>query len=161
MAKKLILPHDHRPPKSGYRIQVRVRKQNWELIIPTMSAPQRHTVAAGVEAWRGFDWRRQTWPDWLKIMDALAVGEKLCTEQAGKAEGGKFSRLYSAWLKTNGLDDISSPIRSWLRTLRKNSIEVEQFRSSLDDDRRMRLNHPRRVLLGYQKWKAQQQGLSQ
>jgi hypothetical protein len=126
-------------------------KKEWHTIILPMSAAERQCVAAGVKAWQ--DPERQ-FEDWLKISNALAVGEKICRDEAGKDEGGRYNRIYSAWLLQQGLDAISSPIRSYLKTLRENRIEVEQYRVSLSDERRMRLNDPKRVLEGYLKWKA-------
>jgi hypothetical protein len=148
----VLLPDEKKGPFT--RRMLKRMKKEWTLMIPSMSAPQRHCVAAGVDAWRDFAWKRQTWEDWVKISNALEVGEQVCKDAAGKGEGGKYNRLYSAWLTQQGLHEIASPVRSWLKTLREDRVGVEQFRSELDPDRRMRLNHPRRVLDGYREWQT-------
>jgi hypothetical protein len=128
-------------------------KKEWRTIVLPMSAAERQCVTAGVKAWEDTE---RTWEDWLKISNALQVGEKICRDEAGKDEGGRYNRLYSAWLLQQGLDAIPSSVRSYLKTLRENRIEVEQYRAWLPDEKRMRLNDPKRVLEGYLEWKAAQ-----
>jgi hypothetical protein len=107
-----------------------------------------------VKAWTDPE---RTWEDWLKISNALQVGEKICAEAAGGHEGGRYNRIYNAWLLQQGFNAIPQSVRSYLKTLREDRIGVEQYRMWLDDEKRLRLNHPEKVLKGYLDWKARQE----
>jgi hypothetical protein len=125
--------------------------KEWTLLIPDMSSPQRQGVAIGAETWRTFDTKKMRWHDWLKIREALEVGEKLCAEAAGKSEGGRYNRMYSKWLQDNGLHNVANTIRAWLREIRRHQSQIDAWRNSLPIEDRVRWNHPKIVLRNWRK----------
>jgi hypothetical protein len=122
------------------------------------SPMERAYVEAGAEAWKRIDTSKRTmWLDWVQVAEALAIGEQQCAMVAGANEGGRYSRLYSAWLEMYGLDGIDAADRSRLKYYRQHASEIDFWRNALSEDRKRRTNHPRTVLRGYKAWLAQQQ----
>jgi hypothetical protein len=124
----------------------------------TLSGTDRAYIDAGRYAWKRLETvKRQNFREWQMVAEALAIGEKMCAELAGGTQGGKYSRIYSAWLRTNGLAGIDRGDRSRLKYYREHAGDIDAWRNSLPEDKRRRINHPRSVIRGYRIWKAAQQ----
>jgi len=106
------------------------------------------TVEAGRDAWNRLKSRERTsWADWLAVARALAIGraEAMKQAKANRPLGSKYNRLFGAWLRDNGLADVTAQER--YRALRcvDNCEAIERWRENLTDLDRRRLNHPNAV----------------
>ena len=128
-------------------------KMLWQRVVqqtyPKVSIAARDVIEAGRQAWERIKKsrpQRQNWRDWQQLSDAMEVGEAMAKQIAGKAEGGAYARSMQAWLKLNGMDDIATSTRAWMREVRKHQTEIDAWRNSLLPEQKMKMNHPRTIL---------------
>jgi len=65
-----------------------------------------------------------------------------------KPVGRRYSDAMSAWLARSGFDKIPEPTRCEAVKLVEN-LDISEWRDTLPEDERVRLNHPRSVLHAY------------
>ncbi len=135
-------------------------KQVVQKAYPKVPIAARDTIEAGREAWdriRKSGRQRQNYRDWQQLSDAIEVGEFMATQIAGKAEGGAYARLMQAWLKLNGMDDIATSTRTYMRQVREHAAEIEAWRNSLLPEQKMKMNNPKTILEHFERWRKQKQ----
>jgi hypothetical protein len=138
-------------------IESRLRR---ELAVLSRSLPgdAKAYIAAGRAAWKRLETvKRQNFHDWQQVSAALGIGTMLCAGLAGDTTGAKYARLYSVWLRRNGLEGVDAGDRSRLKYYREHASEIDAWRNSLPENKRRRVNHPRTVIRGYRLWKAARQ----
>jgi hypothetical protein len=133
-----------------------------------MSDALRAVVEEGKNAWGRIKLsskqQRASYNDWRSVSEALQVGEYLCSKITGKhenekkdsAKGGAYNRAIKIWLMDNGLYEIKRGIRSKLRDIRRNAVEIERWRIQLSIEERAKFNHPKIVLEHFYEWQKQQ-----
>jgi hypothetical protein len=65
--------------------------------------------------------------------------------KANKAMGTRYNLAFGAAMKANDLDGISGQDRYKIIQCLEHEIEIEQWRASLDEKQRLKLNHPSAV----------------
>jgi hypothetical protein len=97
--------------------------------------------------------REKNWNDWLKVGEALQVGREWAMNQAGtnQAVGKAYNMAFGEWLAKYKLGDMDKGDRSRLFTVMDNLPMIEQWRQTLTQTERFKLNHPNAV---WRKWKA-------
>jgi hypothetical protein len=126
----------------------------WAMQIQRRSASlplaSQNVIEAGRKAWKRIkssSRQRQNYHDWQQVSEALAVGENLAMDLAGKTDqGGAYARLIGAWLRLNKMADIAPAVRAWCREVRRNQAEIDTWRNALPLERRVKMNHPRTLL---------------
>jgi hypothetical protein len=92
-----------------------------------------------------------TW--WLDVGDAILIGREEAMREAGtnRPEGGRYNRLFGAWLVREKLD-FDKGDRKRLLDVMDNRLAIEEWRmKTLTLVERRKINHPSTVL---RKWKA-------
>ena len=108
-------------------------------------------VRAGRIAWKRIrDAAPSTFEDWHAIGPAIRVGRRLCMKatHSKKPQGRRYSDAMSVWLRENGLDDVGEPTRCEAVKLVED-LAISEWRDTLPEHERVRLNHPRSVLHAY------------
>jgi hypothetical protein len=132
---------------------------------PITAGPQdEQLIRVGRVAWRRVrDSVAGTFESWVAIGRAIRVGQRLVLSLmsakvgAGKRPfGGAFNRMMGAWLAENGFDDIDPVTRHDAVWIVDYYTEVAEWRDSLPECQRVRLNAPGYVRKEYL---AAQQGL--
>jgi hypothetical protein len=99
----------------------------------------------------------KTWGDWLLVGEALVMGRTVAMRQAetNRPEGRAYTEIFSQWLKHYKLDEQSSGLdksaRSKIFTVMEHRPEIEIWRATLGQVKRLDLNHPVTVLRHWQK----------
>ena len=90
---------------------------------------------------------------WLKIGAALKLGREECLRTAGtnRPSGKRYAKTMNEWLKREHLGDIDQGDRSRLLELMDNLPAISEWRETLTQTERLRLNHPSSVLRKWQK----------
>ena len=130
-----------------------------------MHDERERVVRQGQEAWRRLK-KEKSWQDWLKVGEALLVGREWAMHQAGvnRPEGKGYAMAFSEWLSRYKLDDMDKGDRARLFACMDNLGLIEQWRSTLTQTERLKLNHPNSV---WRKWQkaveppAQQDGTAE
>jgi hypothetical protein len=138
-----------RPPtQEEFARQMRARRHH----DPTRAeASDRATyIKRGQDAWQRHK-SDATWTDWLAIGEALDIGRSDAMAAAGtnKPEGSRYNKLFGKWLKDHGFDDIDQGDRKRLFDVLEHRSEIEQWRKSLPQTTRLRLNNPSTI---WRKW---------
>jgi hypothetical protein len=111
-------------------------------------------VRHGQEAWSRLATReRHTWEDWVLVGEALRVGRHRAMLEAGtnKPSGSRYNDVFGEWLKATGFDAIDKGTRSRLFDCLDHRDKIERWREALPLSRRLELNHPKTVLINWQK----------
>jgi hypothetical protein len=110
-----------------------------------MSYPEADTIQQGRQAWQRLQAAERTsWPDWLLIGRAIVVlrRDAMLDARVNKPFGRKYTAAFGAALRAAGLYEINDQDRHKIIVCLENEIEIEQWRASLDEKQRLRLNHP-------------------
>jgi hypothetical protein len=93
------------------------------------------------------------WGEWMTIGEGLMEGRRWAMHQAGtnKPEGKGFVMAYSEWLHRYKVDDMDKSDRAKLLQLMEERPAVEEWRMTLTDPERRRLNNP---IIVWRKWTA-------
>jgi hypothetical protein len=113
-----------------------------------MSYPEQAIVQQGRDAWRRLQQSQRTsWQDWVRVGHALLVGRRdaMLTAKANSPFGVPYNKAFGAFLRDNGFDAISGQDRYKIIQCLEHEIEIEQWRATLDEKQRLRLNHPSAV----------------
>jgi len=94
----------------------------------------------------------KTWGDWLLVGEALEMGRTVAMNAAGtnRPEGRAYTEIFSQWLKHYKLD-LDPSARSKIFTVMAHRVEIEAWRATLGQTKRLELNHPVTVLRHWQK----------
>ena len=108
-------------------------------------------VRQGTAAWRRIK-KEKSWNDWMAVGDALHVGRTFAMNDAGtNAPIGKgYNLAFNQFLIDAQLDDMDPSDRAKLFTVMENRPAIEQWRATLSQTERLRLNHPTSVLRKWQ-----------
>ncbi len=109
-------------------------------------------VERGKAAWARLK-KDQTWEDWLQVGETLAIGRKQAMRTAGasKPAGKGYTKVFSAWLKENGFDEIDGAVRSRLFDAMAHCDDIERWRATLTRGEKLTYNHPTTV---WRHWQA-------
>jgi hypothetical protein len=109
-------------------------------------------VRQGTAAWARLK-KEKNWNDWMAVGDALLVGRTFAMNDAGtNAPVGKgYNLTFNQWLVNAKLSDMDNCDRAKLLIVMENRAALEQWRATLTETERLRLNHPTSVL---RKWQA-------
>jgi hypothetical protein len=108
---------------------------------------QPTVIAAGQAAWGRLK-THQTWNDWRALGAALAVGRTEAMGEAGtnRPFGSKYCEFFKQWLTVNGFSDLDdNRTRARLLSCVENIDAIEAWRTTLEDEKRLKLNHPATV----------------
>jgi hypothetical protein len=148
------------PPKVVKRGPV-IWRLTFQLDYPLSKEPAhiRNAVEHGQKAWaRLRRSNRQAFEDWLLVMKAVAVGEEKAAQLAGKSEGGRYSRLLSAFLEENKLGDLPKNTRALMHHIRENQLEITDWRlNHLTPEQLDRWNSPKAIWRHFSEWKRRRQ----
>jgi hypothetical protein len=80
----------------------------------------------------------------MEVGHALQIGRSAAFKAAGtNAPFGKVcTKFMTEWLKANSFDDINQQVRYRVLQCVENIVEIEKWRSGLDEQSRLRFNHP-------------------
>jgi hypothetical protein len=113
-----------------------------------MSYPEAEIVEQGRDAWRRLQQSQRTaWQDWARVGHALLIlrRDTMLETRANRPMGWRYNAAFGAALKANGLDGISGQDRYKIIQCLEHEIEIEQWRATLDEKQRLRLNHPNAI----------------
>ncbi|MEH2547136.1 hypothetical protein V1283_003781 [Bradyrhizobium sp. AZCC 2262] len=102
-------------------------------------------IETGRQAWQRLREReRKLWQDWMQVGHALQVGRTEALKAAGTNVpfGKVYTRFMAEWLRANQFDDIGQQVRYRLLQCMENIAAIEKWRSTLDEQRLRRFNHP-------------------
>jgi hypothetical protein len=129
-----------------------VRPARWAAETPTRIDPvDSALIRAGQAAWsRVRNAASLSFKDWHAIGRAIRIGRRLCVKAAHseKPQGRRYSDAMSAWLVQSGFDENPEPTRREAVKLVED-IAISEWRDTLPEGERIRLNHPRSVILAY------------
>lgn len=110
-----------------------------------VKTPDDEIVERGRLAWQRLRDSR-TWPDWMTVGAALAVGRRECMEKTGAKEprGRTYNKAFNDWLECNGFT-IDSGDRGKLLQIMERREEIEAWRDTLPQNQRQKMNHPSTV----------------
>jgi hypothetical protein len=93
------------------------------------------------------------WSDWQKVGAALAAGrtEAMRTANTNRPKGKTYNRAFGGVLKRERLDSINSATRNQLLQIAENLPAIEEWRETLDPDRRLKLNYPSAIWRNWQR----------
>lgn len=113
---------------------------------------ERRVIRAGLDAWAAIG-KAESFEAWRAIGAALTIGKvhALRVTNAPQAWGRNYSREFSEWIKTHGLDRMPKSVRSVAIELHENGKAIDEWRSTLSDKDRRRLIHP---LSNVRRWRA-------
>jgi hypothetical protein len=107
---------------------------------------------------RGQDaWKRHksdaTWTDWVAIGEAhmLLRQEAMSTAHTNQPVGSRYNADFGDLLRRHGFDDMDKADRARLFEVMEHQAAIEQWRATLPQTTRLRINHPSTVL---RRWKA-------
>jgi hypothetical protein len=108
-------------------------------------------IRAGQAAWsRVRNAASLSFKDWHAIGRAIRIGRRLCMKatHSEKPQGRRHSDAMSAWLVQSGFDEIPEATRCEAVKLVED-LAISEWRDSLPEHERVRLNHPRSILASY------------
>jgi hypothetical protein len=93
------------------------------------------------------------WADWMTIGEAYTVlqTQAMRLAETNKPEGRRYCTTMSTLLKDEGFDAVDSGARSRLIEVMKNRRAIEEWRSKLPFEKRLKWNHPQAVLREWKK----------
>jgi hypothetical protein len=103
------------------------------------------TIAQGVAAWSRIRASgRRSWSDWVLVSCALAEGraKAMAKAQSNVPMGTRYNKLFGEWLAETGLSGIDGQQRYRALVCLENLPAIEQWRATLSEKERERLNHP-------------------
>ncbi len=107
---------------------------------------------SGQLAWKRLQKGGRDWGDWYMVGEALAAGRELAMRGAetNRPEGSAYNQLFGEWLVRYGLQNIDKSDRAKLLKIVEQP-EILEWRQSLPQNERMKLNHPSSVWRHWQK----------
>ena len=114
---------------------------------------ERKAIRAGLDAWRAIG-KAESFESWKIIGAALSIGKAhaLRVTGANRAWGQNYSRVFCEWMKEHGFNRMPKGVRSLAIELNENIIAVEQWRMTLSEKERIRLQGPQQTL---RRWKVE------
>lgn len=132
----------------------RIRRNSADMVDPVNHPTSEATIIAeGVTAWRNLKpATEQIRSEWWKVGKALVAGrtEVMHTAGVNKPVGGKFNKMFGAWLNKYGFDDIDKGVRSHLIAL-VTDPGAESWLSTLTATQRLEYNHPNTIFRHYKR----------
>jgi len=117
-----------------------------------LSDAETRDIEQAATAWRekkaGADWQ-----GWVLIGRGLEVGRRQIMREVytNQPAGRAYNEAFGHWLRRNKLDDMDKVTRSHLFECMAHLIEIEAWRATLAQNKRLALNHPSSVLRA---WRA-------
>ena len=117
-----------------------------------LSDAETRDIEQAATAWRekkaGADWQ-----GWVLIGRGLEVGRRQIMREVftNQPAGRAYNEAFGQWLRRNKLDDMDKVTRSHLFECMAHLIEIEAWRATLAQNKRLALNHPSSVLRA---WRA-------
>jgi len=102
-------------------------------------------IELGRQAWQRLqEHQRTAWADWRAVGEALKIGKDAALKAANakSPHGRTYVRIFGAWLREHGLDEIRSAHRYRLLMCIENIAAIEAWRAGLPERQRDRYNHP-------------------
>src|SRR5262245_32962560 len=105
-------------------------------------------------------WRRikraesRLWGEWMIVGEGLLAGRAWAMQVSGSQQprGRAYNTAYSEWLnRYRGIRDMDQSVRARLLKVMEERPAIEEWRATLTEPERRRLNHPTTV---WQKWNA-------
>jgi hypothetical protein len=118
----------------------------------TIPPSEADAIARGQQAWARHK-KDAAWADWLAIGEALVIGRRaaMAAAQTNEPSGSRYNREFGNWLERNGFGDIDKSDRAKLFKVMEARATIEQWRATLTQTERLRLNHPAAV---WRRWQA-------
>jgi len=93
------------------------------------------------------------WRDWLTIGVGFDEGRRwaMRASHSNQPAGRGYNEAFSSWLKQTTLHCLDKPTRAELLACMDNRHEIEAWRATLSENKRMEWNHPRTVM---RHWRA-------
>jgi hypothetical protein len=109
------------------------------------------TVKAGQEAWSQIT-KAESFEAWARIGAALSIGKAYALRVTGanQAWGSAYSKAFSEWMTAHGFGKMPKPVRSHSIELHENISAIEQWRATLSEQQRRKLQGPQWTL---RRWK--------
>lgn len=109
-------------------------------------------VRLGRAAWQRLK-KEKSWQDWLATGELLQLLREEAMHEAGvnRPEGKGYNLAFGLKLSENKLDDMDKGDRARLFNIMDNLAPIEQWRSTLTLQERIKYNHPNSVWRKYQK----------
>jgi hypothetical protein len=111
-------------------------------------------VGDGREAWQRLrDRERATWADWLTVGSALVVGRAaaMTAAKSNSPQGSRYNKLMGRWLAEHGFDGITAQERYRCVLCVEHADSIEEWRVTLAEEKRRKLNHPNAVWHAWRK----------
>jgi hypothetical protein len=94
-----------------------------------------------------------SWEDWLLVAHALAAGREqaMKTAQTNRPYGPNYYRAMRHWIDANGFGDLTQSERYSCHRLLENLAAITAWRDSLDENHRLKNNHPHGVFWSWRR----------
>jgi hypothetical protein len=103
------------------------------------------------------EWKKKRdkvdWTGWVHIGQSLDAGRSIAMRQVhtNQSKGRAYNEVFSAWLKRNDYHTMDSKLRANLLDCITNLAEIDAWRDTLAENKRLEWTHPVVVL---RHWKA-------
>lgn len=93
------------------------------------------------------------WDRWITVGRVIETAQRHAMRESNsnRPSGKAYSAVFGKWLRENKFDDLDKGTRSNLMDCMASLVEIEAWRKTLSDDKRMKFNHPSTVL---RQWRA-------
>jgi len=120
--------------------------------LPNSESPETAAIRRGQEAWCRLR-AGSTWSDWVAVGTAHVIGRTTALRDGhiNKPKGRSYNAAFSAWQKNFGFEGLDKGDRSRLFDVMDHLKEIDDWRQTLPDKERLKLNHPSSV---WRRWKA-------
>jgi hypothetical protein len=114
--------------------------------------PRPDPIEAGQQAWARLK-TQSTWADWTTFGAAIGVLRTKAMQSANtnQPKGSRYNKEFGARLRARGFDDLEPTTRKRLLQCMENISAIEEWRSGLKPDKRLKLNHPAAVLSAWKR----------
>jgi hypothetical protein len=118
----------------------------------SQEATREAHIQRGKDAWKKHK-SDATWLDWIAIGEAhmLLRQEAMSTAHTNQPIGSRYNADFGDLLRRHGFDDMDKADRARLFEVMEHRVAIEQWRATLPQTTRLRVNHPSTVL---RRWKA-------
>jgi hypothetical protein len=104
-------------------------------------------IKKGQEAWTRLqdkEKEKATYYDWQAVIDALAIGRTECmiAAETNDPRGGRYNRLFKAWLDKHGFAGIDGGDRKKCFDCLQYRSDIDKWYWALPQNKRLKLNHP-------------------
>lgn len=102
---------------------------------------EHRIVRIGLDCWRAIG-KVETFQNWVCIAGALRIGRDFARKSTGKKAGREYWNAFSTWLNAHHFDGIDKQQRCAILQMIEHLPEIEQWRSTVSDERRRTLTNP-------------------